>query len=159
MIIQYNGRPVEDNTELVAMVMATKPGTSVPVTAEGNHTLSFWSTDKAGNAEAAQEFGDRIAAIYIRDVDPVTEDPRDAHKKPPFHEETQERPGSEAAMNERPDHGAIVDQCAVPILGDDTARVPAEDPRRARDRGALRRRQPRDARLGDAVAKRSLRRQ
>jgi methionyl-tRNA formyltransferase len=26
------------------------------------------------------------------------------------------------AMNERPDHGAIVDQCAVPILGDDTAR-------------------------------------
>lgn len=26
------------------------------------------------------------------------------------------------AMNERPDNGAIVDQCAVPILGDDTAR-------------------------------------
>jgi methionyl-tRNA formyltransferase len=25
-------------------------------------------------------------------------------------------------MNERPDNGAIVDQCAVPILGDDTAR-------------------------------------
>ncbi len=29
-------------------------------------------------AEAAQEFGDRILAIYIRDVDPVTEDPRDS---------------------------------------------------------------------------------
>ncbi|WP_420183590.1 OmpL47-type beta-barrel domain-containing protein [Knoellia sp. CPCC 206435] len=29
-------------------------GTSVPVTAEGNHTLSFWSTDKAGNTEAAR---------------------------------------------------------------------------------------------------------
>jgi phosphatidate phosphatase APP1 len=29
-------------------------------------------------AAAAQEFGSRIAAIYIRDVDPVTEDPRDA---------------------------------------------------------------------------------
>jgi len=28
-------------------------------------------------AEAAQEFPDRILAIYIRDVDPVTEDPRD----------------------------------------------------------------------------------
>ena len=29
-------------------------------------------------AEAAQEFGERILAIYIRDVDPATEDPRDA---------------------------------------------------------------------------------
>jgi large repetitive protein len=29
-------------------------GTSVPVTAEGNHTLKFWSTDAAGNTEAAQ---------------------------------------------------------------------------------------------------------
>jgi hypothetical protein len=28
-------------------------GTSVPVTAEGNHTLTFWSTDLAGNTEAA----------------------------------------------------------------------------------------------------------
>ena len=28
-------------------------------------------------AEAAQEFGDRILAIYIRDVDPATDDPRD----------------------------------------------------------------------------------
>ncbi len=28
-------------------------GTSVPVTAEGNHTLKFWSTDAAGNTEAA----------------------------------------------------------------------------------------------------------
>ncbi len=30
-------------------------GTSVPVTAEGDHTLRFWSTDVAGNAEAAHE--------------------------------------------------------------------------------------------------------
>ncbi len=29
-------------------------------------------------AEAAREFGDRIAAVYIRDVDPDTESPRDA---------------------------------------------------------------------------------
>ena len=28
-------------------------GTSVPVTAEGSHTLKFWSTDLAGNTEAA----------------------------------------------------------------------------------------------------------
>ncbi len=30
-------------------------GTSVPVTAEGEHTLRFWSTDVAGNTEAAHE--------------------------------------------------------------------------------------------------------
>jgi NAD(P)-dependent dehydrogenase (short-subunit alcohol dehydrogenase family) len=34
-----------------------------------------------------------------------TEDPRDAHQKPPFHEKTQERPGREADMNEKPDFG------------------------------------------------------
>ncbi|GAA2018494.1 hypothetical protein GCM10009740_02900 [Terrabacter terrae] len=28
-------------------------GTSIPVTAEGNHTLKFWSVDNAGNTEAA----------------------------------------------------------------------------------------------------------
>jgi serine protease Do len=32
VIIEYNGRPVTDNEALVAMVIATKPGTSVPVT-------------------------------------------------------------------------------------------------------------------------------
>lgn len=32
---------------------AQTAGTSVPVTAEGNHTLKFWSTDNAGNTEAA----------------------------------------------------------------------------------------------------------
>ncbi|KRC88264.1 hypothetical protein ASE25_15580 [Terrabacter sp. Root85] len=32
---------------------AQTAGTSVPVTAEGNHTLKFWSTDLAGNTEAA----------------------------------------------------------------------------------------------------------
>ncbi|WP_157695462.1 OmpL47-type beta-barrel domain-containing protein [Nakamurella panacisegetis] len=32
---------------------AQTAGTSVPVTAEGNHTLTFWSTDAAGNTEAA----------------------------------------------------------------------------------------------------------
>jgi len=32
VIIEYNGRPVADNEALVAMVVATKPGTSVPVT-------------------------------------------------------------------------------------------------------------------------------
>ncbi|WP_270888869.1 OmpL47-type beta-barrel domain-containing protein [Pedococcus sp. 5OH_020] len=32
---------------------AQTAGTSVPVTAEGNHSLKFWSTDLAGNTEAA----------------------------------------------------------------------------------------------------------
>jgi uncharacterized protein YjbJ (UPF0337 family) len=32
---------------------AQTAGTSVPVTAEGTHTLKFWSTDAAGNTEAA----------------------------------------------------------------------------------------------------------
>jgi serine protease Do len=31
VIVQYNGRPVVNNDELVKMVVATKPGTSVPV--------------------------------------------------------------------------------------------------------------------------------
>ena len=32
VIVEFNGRPVADNEALVAMVIATKPGTSVPVT-------------------------------------------------------------------------------------------------------------------------------
>ena len=32
VIVEFNGRPVADNVALVQMVMATKPGTSVPVT-------------------------------------------------------------------------------------------------------------------------------
>ncbi|GAA3707219.1 hypothetical protein GCM10022399_24940 [Terrabacter ginsenosidimutans] len=32
---------------------AQTAGTSIPVTAEGNHSLKFWSVDKAGNTEAA----------------------------------------------------------------------------------------------------------
>ncbi len=31
VIVQYNGRPIQNNDELVKMVVATKPGTSVPV--------------------------------------------------------------------------------------------------------------------------------
>jgi serine protease Do len=32
VIVEYNGRPVQDNVALVSVVMATKPGTTVPVT-------------------------------------------------------------------------------------------------------------------------------
>jgi serine protease Do len=31
VIVQYNGRPVKDRDELVGMVIATKPGTTVPI--------------------------------------------------------------------------------------------------------------------------------
>ena len=36
VIVDFNGRPVEDNVALVNMVMATKPGTSVPITVVRN---------------------------------------------------------------------------------------------------------------------------
>jgi serine protease Do len=36
VIVEFNGRPVADNVALVSMVMATKPGTSVPVTVVRN---------------------------------------------------------------------------------------------------------------------------
>jgi serine protease Do len=32
VIVEFNGRPVQDNVALVSMVMATKPGTTIPVT-------------------------------------------------------------------------------------------------------------------------------
>ena len=32
VVVEYNGRPVADSNELVSMVVATKPGTTVPVT-------------------------------------------------------------------------------------------------------------------------------
>ena len=32
VIVEFNGRPVQDNEDLVAMVVATKPGTTVPLT-------------------------------------------------------------------------------------------------------------------------------
>jgi hypothetical protein len=33
---------------------AVTPGTSVPISSEGNHTLQFWSVDNAGNSEVAK---------------------------------------------------------------------------------------------------------
>ena len=32
VIVEYNGRPVQDSEDLVSMVVATKPGTTVPLT-------------------------------------------------------------------------------------------------------------------------------
>jgi serine protease Do len=32
VVVEFNGRPVADNSELVSMVVGTKPGTTVPVT-------------------------------------------------------------------------------------------------------------------------------
>jgi len=37
VVVDYNGRPVKDSDTLVAMVVATKPGTSVPVTVYRNN--------------------------------------------------------------------------------------------------------------------------
>lgn len=58
VITEFNGRPVEDNVELVAMVMATKPGTSVPVTIVRNkqrQTLSVTIDELDLDAEAGVE--------------------------------------------------------------------------------------------------------
>jgi serine protease Do len=37
VVVQFNGRPVPNRDELVAMVVATKPGTSVPIKVMRNH--------------------------------------------------------------------------------------------------------------------------
>jgi len=39
---------------------ATSPGTSVPISSEGVHTLEYWSVDKAGNSEAHSTITIRI---------------------------------------------------------------------------------------------------
>jgi serine protease Do len=44
VIIQFNGRPIKNNDELVRMVVATKPGTSVPVKVLRNKSMSSTST-------------------------------------------------------------------------------------------------------------------
>ena len=55
VIIDFNGRPVEDNVALVNMVVATRPGTSVPVTiVRGNQrrTLNITVDELDLDAEA-----------------------------------------------------------------------------------------------------------
>jgi serine protease Do len=70
VIIEYNGKPVRNNNELVAMVVATKPGTTVPVkvlrdkqpqtlsvTVEELDSLAEGRADEEVEGEAGTGFG------------------------------------------------------------------------------------------------------
>ena len=62
VIVEYNGRPIANNDELVKMVMATKPGTSVPVKLLRNRqekTVSVTVEELDLDAEQAQSSGRR----------------------------------------------------------------------------------------------------
>ena len=66
VIVEYNGRPVKDSDSLVAMVVATKPGTSVPVTIVRdkqrrtlNVTVAELDLDREQSRSARSEGGDQ----------------------------------------------------------------------------------------------------
>src|SRR4029079_4384608 len=55
VIVEYNGRPVTDSSGLVTMVVATKPGTTVPITVYRDNqrkTLSITPAELDLEAEA-----------------------------------------------------------------------------------------------------------
>ena len=84
VILEYNGRPVEDNVALVSMVMATKPGTSVPVTIvrDGKRqTLNVTIDELNIEAEAgietprrSEEQPERTATGFGMQIEPITPD-------------------------------------------------------------------------------------
>jgi serine protease Do len=62
VIVAYNGKPVKKNDDLVAMVMATKPGTTVPLRVLRNkaeQTLSVTIDELDLEAETSQQTRDR----------------------------------------------------------------------------------------------------
>jgi len=62
VVVEYNGRPIANSDELVKMVMATRPGTSVPVKVLRNRqekTLSVTVEELDLEAEQAQASGRR----------------------------------------------------------------------------------------------------
>ncbi|HJR59373.1 MAG TPA: Do family serine endopeptidase [Vicinamibacterales bacterium] len=83
VIVEFNGRPVADNNELVAMVVGTKPGTTVPVTIvrdKQRRTLNITVDELDLDAEAggrtssnrAPEESERTAAGFGLTVEPIT---------------------------------------------------------------------------------------
>jgi serine protease Do len=72
VVLEYNGRPVKDSDSLVAMVVATKPGTSVPVTIlrdKGRKTLNI----TVGELDLEAEQG-RTTGRNEREQEPTTTD-------------------------------------------------------------------------------------
>ena len=85
VIVEFNGRPVQDNVALVAMVMATKPGTTVPVTIVRdrkkqtlNVTIDELDLEMEAGAESARgtapENEERTATGFGMHVGPITPD-------------------------------------------------------------------------------------
>jgi serine protease Do len=83
VIIEFNGRPVADNVQLVSMVMATKPGTTVPVTIIRNkqrQTLNVTIDELDLEFEAGEESAratppdaaERTATGFGMTVEPIT---------------------------------------------------------------------------------------
>jgi serine protease Do len=64
IIVAYNGKPVKKNDDLVAMVMATKPGTTVPLRVlrdKSEQTLSVTVDELDLEAETTQQTRNREA--------------------------------------------------------------------------------------------------
>jgi serine protease Do len=85
VIVEFNGRPVVDNTELVSMVVATKPGSTVPVTVirdkqrrTFNITVDELDLDaeagRRSSNETAPETAERTATGFGMQVEPITPD-------------------------------------------------------------------------------------
>jgi len=81
VIVEYNGRPVQDSDALVAMVVATKPGTTVPLTVyREKQRKSFNVTIDELNLEAesvgrtpdATDDGTPTATDFGMQLDPIT---------------------------------------------------------------------------------------
>jgi serine protease Do len=84
VIVEFNGRPVKDNDSLVAMVVATKPGTTVPVTIvrskerkSVNVTLGELNLDEEQNRSSGRTNTDPsepTSTGFGMDIDPITPD-------------------------------------------------------------------------------------
>ncbi|HVL67335.1 MAG TPA: trypsin-like peptidase domain-containing protein [Vicinamibacterales bacterium] len=85
VILEFNGRPVEDNVALVNMVMATKPGTTVPITIvrdKQRRTLNVTVDELDLEAEAggrpsrrqAPDEPERTPTGFGMQIEPITPD-------------------------------------------------------------------------------------
>ncbi len=83
VIVEFNGRPVADNVALVSMVMATKPGTTVPVAVVRdkqrqtlNVTIDELDLEFEAGAETARatppDAAERTATGFGMQVEPIT---------------------------------------------------------------------------------------
>src|SRR5690606_13033525 len=84
VVVEFNGRPVEDNNALVSMVVNTKPGTTVPITIvrdKKRQTLNITVDELDLEAEAGgrtsssrerQEEPERTATGFGMTIEPLT---------------------------------------------------------------------------------------